>query len=125
MYMPTTTIPITDKCSQLVITNKGVPVTSIEGRLTGNQISFLNFTYEDYAMRRKAEVLQYKPKIENKNQNYSYLTKNSYYSRAKMQQFINNKTVDCNPSSSASCSGVIGSNMIYNLNPNVPYFPSI
>ena len=123
--MPTTTILITDKCSQLIITTKGDPITSIDGRLTGNQVSFLNFTYADYAMRRKAEVLQYKPKVENKEQKYAYLSKNSYYSRAKLQKFINNKTIDCNLPSSSSCSGVVGSNMIYYLNPNVPYYPSI
>jgi len=123
--MPTTTIPITDKCSQLVVTTNGDPITSIDGRLTGNQVSFLKFTYADYTMRRKAEVLQYKPTDENKKQKYSYLTKNSYYSNAKLQQFINNKTIDCNLPSSSSCSGVIGTNMIYQLNPNVPYFSSL
>jgi hypothetical protein len=123
--MPTFTIPITDKCSQLVVTTNGVPITSIDGRLTGNQVSFLKFTYADHAMRRKAELLQYKPKGENKKQKYSYLTKNSYYSNAKLQQFINNRTIDCNLPSSSSCSGVVGSNMIYQLNTNVPYFSSL
>jgi hypothetical protein len=40
--MPTNTILITDKCSQ-VINTPGVQITSIEGRERGRQINFLNY----------------------------------------------------------------------------------
>jgi len=123
--MPTRTVLITDTCSQ-VINTPGVPIISIDGRLKGNQISFMNFTYDEYKMRRKVEVLQHVPKNTNTiNTNYSRITKNNNYSQAKLKEFINKK-YDCfeNPSTSSS-SGVIGSNMIYKLNPNVPYFSSI
>jgi hypothetical protein len=124
--MPVQTVLITDTCSQ-VINTPGVLITSIDGRLKGNQISFMNFTYDEYKMRRKVEVLQYVPKNTNTTRTkYSYITKNNYYSQAKLKNFINQASSECleNPSTS-SCSGVIGSNMIYKLNPNVPYFSSI
>jgi hypothetical protein len=124
--MPTTTVQITPKCSQLLITVKGQPVTSLDGRLTGNQVSFLNFTYDDYAMRRKAEVLKHREKDTTTNKStYSYLSQNGYYSKANLKRFIDQRTVVCNASSSSACSGVIGSNMTYYLNVSVPYYPSI
>jgi len=124
--MPTRTLLITKTCPQIINT-PGVPITSIDGRLKGNQIDFTNITYEQYQMRRKAEVLQYTPKesvtVKSK---YSYITKNNYYSQAKIRQMILDRTIDCpGISSTASSSGVIGSNMIYTLDPNVPYYPSI
>jgi hypothetical protein len=124
--MPTTTIIVNDKCSQLVNT-PGVPITSIDGRLNGNQITFMNYTYNDLKMRRKAEVLKYLPSNEiTTKSKYSYTTKNNYYSQAKLQQFINRQTEDCpGKTSTSSCSGVVGSNNIYYLDPKIPYFPSI
>ena len=56
--MPTTTIAIHPKCSELVVTS-GIPITTLVGRSSGNNISFLNFTYNDLTMRRKAQVLKY------------------------------------------------------------------
>jgi len=124
--MPTTTVQITPTCSQLLITVNGPPVTTLDGRLTGNQISFLNFTYDDYAMRRKAEVLKHKEKDTNTNKStYAYLSQNGYYSRANLKRFIDQRTVACNASSSSACSGVVGSTTTYYLNASVPYFPSI
>ena len=123
--MPTTTIPITDKCTQLVIT-PGVPITSIDGRTNGNQISFINYTYADYAMRRKAEVLQYRSKDTlNKKNVYSYVSTKGYYSQAQLKRFLENQTVECNVSSSSSASGVIGSYSTYYLNMSVPFYSSI
>jgi hypothetical protein len=104
-----------------------VPITSIDGRIKGNQIDFTNITYEQYQMRRKAEVLQYKPKdtITNKSK-YSYIAKNNYYSQAKIRKMIEDRIVDCpGVSSTSSSSGVIGSQMVYTLDPNIPYYPSI
>jgi len=124
--MPVTTIIVNDKCSQVVNT-PGVPITSIDGRLKGNQINFLNYTYSDLKMRRKAEVLKYIPSNENTTKSsYSYITKNNYYSQAKLKEFINRQTVDCpDKTSTSSCSGVVGSNTIYYLDRKIPYFPSI
>ena len=124
--MPITTIIVNDKCAQVVNT-PGVPITSIDGRLTGNQINFMNYTYNDLKMRRKAEVLKYLPSNENTTKSkYSYTTKNNYYSQAKLKQFINRQTEDCpDRTSTSSCSGVVGSTTTYYLDPNVPYFPSI
>ena len=62
--MPTTTFFITDKCSGLIRT-PGVPITTLDGRTTGTDISFNTTSYEEYKMRRKAEVLQYKTIITN------------------------------------------------------------
>ena len=124
--MPTQTIQINDKCSQLVIT-PGVPITTIDGRLNGRQINFIKYTYNDLKMRRKAEVLKYLPSNEiTTKSNYSYITKNNYYSQSKLKQLINQRSADCpEKASSSSSSGVIGSNTIYYLDPNVPFYPSI
>jgi hypothetical protein len=123
--MPVKALILSNKCSQILRT-PGVQINNIEGRTTGANISFTEFTYSDYTMRRKAEVLKHKDKdnITNKS-TYSYLSQNGYYSKSKLIQFINNRTVDCNASSSSSCSGVIGSTTTYYLNASVPYFPSI
>lgn len=124
--MPTRTILITNTCPQ-VINTPGIPITSIDGRLKGNQINFTNITYDQYKMRRKVEVLQYTPKnTDTYKGRYSYITKNNYYSQAKIKQMIQQKSTECpGLASSSSCSGVIGSNMIYQLDANVPYYPSI
>jgi len=123
--MPTITQPITDKCSHLFV-SPGVPITSLDGRASGNQISFINFTYNDYAMRRKAEVLKFKIHDNSTAADlYSYVSTKGYYSQAQLKRFIRDKVVDCNASSLSPCSGVIGSNTIYYLNRNVPYHPSI
>lgn len=124
--MPTTTVQITPTCSQLLITVKGPPITSIDGRLNGNQISFINYTYADYAMRRKAEVLKHKDKDTTTNKSsYSYLSQNGYYSKANLKRFIDQKRVVCDASSTSSCSGVVGSTTTYYLNASIPYFSSI
>jgi hypothetical protein len=124
--MPTTTIPITNKCSQLLITVKGPPVTTLVGRVTGNNITFNNFTYADLAMRRKAEVLKNRVKDNTTNKStLSYLSQNGYYSRAQLKKLIDGKTVDCNAVSSSPCSGVVGSSTTYYLDKNVPYYPSL
>ena len=123
--MPTTTIPISEKCTQLVVTG-GVPITSLDGRLRGNEISFTKFNYNDYAMRRKAEVLKYNNLGDSTQKStYSYLSTNGYYSKAQLKKILDGKTVDCNASSSSSCSGVFGSYSTYYLNASVPFYSSI
>ena len=120
--MPVRALILSDKCSQ-IIRSPGVPITDIEGRTIGNNVSFMQFTYSDYTMRRKAEVLKYR-KGDTTSNKYAYLTKNSYYSRSALKKFIDNKTTDCNPTSCA-CSGIKGSDTLYYLDPTVPYYPSI
>jgi hypothetical protein len=79
--MPTKTLLITPKCSKVLIT-PGVPIISIDGRLTGNNINFSKFSYEQFKMRRKVEVLRYVPKNETTTKsNYSNVTKQNYYSQ--------------------------------------------
>ena len=126
--MPTTTIQINNKCSQLVITTNGDPITTLNGRLSGNNISFTNFTYEDLKMRRKAQILKYNKEVAtNKKKTYSdIVNRTGYYSQSQLLNFLNSRTQDCpNKTSSSSCSGVIGSKMNYYLDPKVPYYSSI
>ena len=125
--MPTTTIPINNKCNQLVVTS-GIQITTLDGRLTGNNVNFMNFTYNDLKMRRKAEVLKYISQTNTtQNKNYSNLVNSSgYYSRAKLVSFLKNKTQECpGKISSSSCIGVKGSLNNYYYDPNVPYFTSL
>lgn len=124
--MPTNTLTISDTCSQ-VIRTPGVKITSLDGRSSGTKISFIKYTYEDYSMRRKAEVLKYRNKDEyNIKNKYSYLSKNGYYSQMSLKQFIIDKTIDCNDKKvSCACSGIKGSATPYYLDSTVPYHPSI
>jgi hypothetical protein len=124
--MPTSTIKISDKCSELVIKTSGDPITTVDDRNNGSQVSFMQFTYGDYTMRRKAEVLKYKTQVNiSKRTYYSYLSRTGFYSQGALKNSIDNKTIDCNVPSTASASGVIGSNAIYYLDPKVPYYKSI
>jgi len=123
--MPTNTIIITNKCSQ-VINTPGVQITSIEGRNKGAQINFMNYTYDDLKMRRKAEVLKRNTKPPTIKGEYSYVSRYNYYSQAKIKEFINKKIIDCpDRASSSSCSGVVGSTSTYYLDRKIPYYPSI
>ena len=125
--MPTTTIQINPRCSRLIITTSGDKITTLEGRTNGSNINFLNFTYNDLKMKRKAQVLLYPTHIVSQSHSYSAIVnKNGYYSRAKLLAFINTKSQKCpNAISSSSCSGVVGSNSVYYNDPRVPYYSSI
>ena len=57
--MPTFTFQINNKCSG-VIRAPGVRITTLDGRINTNDISFNTYSYNELSMRRKAEVLQYK-----------------------------------------------------------------
>jgi hypothetical protein len=123
--MPTNTISITDKCAE-VINTPGVQITSIEGRERGKQINFLNYTYDDLKMRRKAEVLKRNTTPPTIKGEYAYASRYNYYSQAKIKEFLNKKIIDCpDRASSSSCSGVVGSTTIYYLDRKIPYFSSI
>jgi hypothetical protein len=124
--MPTNTLTISETCSQ-VIRTPGVKITSLDGRTRGRQISFIKYTYSDYTMRRKAEVLKYRNKDDlNTNNKYSYLSKNGYYSQMSLKNFINDKTIECNDKKvSCACSGINGPATPYYLDTDVPYHSSI
>ena len=80
-----------------------VPITTLVGRLTGSNVVLdSNTTYEDYKMRRKAEVLKYRhannaPGIDLSNKkNYSNIVKKGgSYSSTRLKQVIadNNGTI--------------------------------
>ena len=84
--MPTLTFRINDKCSG-ILRVPGVPITTIEGRLIGEQINFNNNTYEELQMRRKAEILQYKKietTLQNKKQLYAYASR---FDKVRLDKF--------------------------------------
>jgi hypothetical protein len=89
--MPTTTFSITPKCSAIV-RSPGVAITTLDGRLTGKDISFNTYSYEEYKMRRKAGVLQYKgieTKLPTKNELYANVVKNGRgYSQAQLKRIV-------------------------------------
>jgi hypothetical protein len=130
--MPTLTFRINDKCSG-ILRVPGVPITTIEGRLIGEQINFNNNTYEELQMRRKAEILQYKKietTLQNKKQLYASVSKGvgSFYSNAQIERLVklqdlNNEIESCNiiRYTPASNSGIKGEyKMLYYYNRNIP-----
>ena len=128
--MPTTTFFITDKCSGLIRT-PGVPITTLNGRITGTDISFNTISYDEYKMRRKAEVLQYKTIItnsQNKKMSFSSAVNNGgSYSQAQLKKIANIQAINCpiikNP---ATNSGVNAEyKMKYYYNTNIIYYPSL
>ena len=128
--MPITTFFITDKCSGLIRT-PGVPITTLNGRLIGTDISFNTTSYEEYKMRRKAEVLQYKTIItqsQNKRMSFSNAVNNgSSYSQAQLKKIANTQEINCPiVESPATNSGVNAEyKMKYYYNTNIRYFPSL
>jgi hypothetical protein len=130
--MPTTTFSITPTCSAIVRT-PGVAITTLNGRLTGQNISFNTYSYEEYKMRRKAGVLQYK-KIENKlptkKELYANVVKNGRgYSQARLKELVSLRATteeDCPiikyPASNSGINN--GTTQLY-YNPAIPYYPSI
>lgn len=125
-----------------------VPITTLEGRLTGANVSFNmddKSTYEEYKMRRKAEVLKYRQgtnatgvTVSNKK-NFNNIIKTggpNSYSSAKLKKIAdeNNGVVPdtCSSQTStfrmfpASNSGVqIRKSYAYYLDPSVNYYPSL
>lgn len=129
--MPTITFQLNNKCSGIVRV-PGVQIETIEGRLTGNNITFNEFSYYDMQMRRKAEILQHKNGSANttfntKKQNYSQVIKTlkNSYSQAFINHRISKRTTneDTCPiiSTPSSNSGIRGDykSMLFN-NINVP-----
>jgi hypothetical protein len=130
--MPTTTFTITPKCSAIV-RSSGVPITTLEGRLTGTDISFNTYSYEEYKMRRKAGVLQYKrieTKLPTKKELYANIVKNGAgYSQARLKEIVALRAIteeDCPIQKyPATNSGINNGNTLLYYNPAVPYIPII
>jgi len=130
--MPTTTFSITPTCSAIV-RSSGVQITTLDGRLTGTDISFNTYSYEEYKMRRKAGVLQYKMlenKLPTKKELYSNVVKSGRgYSQARLKQIVALRATteeDCPIIKyPASNSGIKGSYTQLYYNPTIPYIPSI
>ena len=128
--MPTTTFFITDKCSGLIRT-PGVPITTLDGRTTGTDISFNTTTYEEYKMRRKAEVLQYKTIItqsQNKKMSFSSAVNNGgSYSQAQLKKIANVQAINCPIVENAATNSGVNAEykMKYYYNTNITYYPSL
>ncbi len=128
--MPITTFFITDKCSGLIRT-PGVPITTLNGRLTGTDISFNTTSYDEYKMRRKAEVLQYKTiqiNSQNKKMTFSNVVNNGgSYSQAQLKKIANTQTTNCpiveNPATNSGVKAEYKMNYVYNT--NITYYPSL
>ena len=124
--MPVYTIALTTKCSYIVRLTNGTPNTTTVGRLNGKQIDFSKLSYNDYSMRRKAEVLQYNNinPITNKSDFSKLVKQPGTYSQATLQRLINLRVNDNCPITITppSNSGVIDRNTpgLY-LDVNVPY----
>ena len=124
-----------------------IPITTLEGRLTGQNIKFntadIGISYEDYKMRRKAEVLKYRHGVNapgivltSKNKYKSASTNSGSYSTTRLKQLIseNNgnipeKCLNQNKIwviSTPSQSGVRDYKTPgYYLDPYIPYYPSL
>ena len=128
--MPTTTVQITPKCSNIIRTTNGDPTTTIAGRLTGNNINFSKLTYFDYSMRRKAEVLKYKKiSTTTSNTNYSNIVNSGgTYSQATLKNIINATVNNTCPIiiTPTSNSGInVNNNIGYYLDINIPFNNSL
>jgi hypothetical protein len=134
--MPTISFFITDKCSGIMRT-AGVQNSTLEGRLNGKGVTFDTVSYEEYKMRRKAEVLNYgitESKIVSKKQQYTQVVNNGSrrFSQLQITLIANNQQA---PISSVACpiisnpasnSGVKGEyKMKYYNNPQITFYPSL
>jgi hypothetical protein len=128
--MPTISFFISDKCSGIIRT-PGVPITTLDGRLRGKDISFNTTSYEEYKMRRKAEVLQYKTIetiYQTKKTEYANIVNNGKsYSQAQLKKLANTQQQNCPiVSYPATNSGVNAEyKMKYYYNTNIRYLPSL
>ena len=130
--MPTISFEINRKCFG-VIRAPGVQITTIENRITNDDISFNTYSYNELQMRRKAEVLQYKNGntivVSNKKILYSDISNTKgglKYSQATINQIISQRATneDQCPSvikSLSTNSGIRGDfkTLLY-YNPSIP-----
>jgi hypothetical protein len=128
--MPTLSFSITDKCSG-VIRTPGVAITTLDGRLQGQQVTFDTISYEEYKMRRKAEALKFRPVVQSNKtykSGYSVIAQNGgQYSQFNLRKIANATAVDCPIISyPATNSGVRAEyKMKYYYNPNINYYTSL
>jgi len=128
--MPTLSFFISDKCSGIIRT-PGVPITTLDGRLRGNNISFNITSYDEYKMRRKAEVLQYntiETTYQTKKTEYANIVNNGKsYSQAQIKKIANTQQQNCPiVEYPATNSGVNAEyKMKYYYNTNIKYLPSL
>ena len=100
-----------------------IPITELGGRTRIDNNIFVNtLTYEDLAMRRKAEVLQYNGNNTNDSQKRLF-SKMQFRKKMRNVDTTNTCPTIIYPPSN---SGVIDMKFSgYYLNKNVPYYPSI
>ena len=98
--MPTVTFQINSKCSGIVRV-PGVQITTLDGRLTGNNVNFNLNSYYELQMRRKGDILQYSGKTtingnsNTQKQNYANIVNNKgQYSQARLNQIISLRVTD-------------------------------
>jgi hypothetical protein len=129
--MPTFTFQINNKCSA-VIRAPGVRITTLDGRINTNDISFNTYSYNELSMRRKAEVLQYKGRDNvntqiSKRSDFSNLIQSKgTYSQARIKQLISLRSSpedECKvvktPGTNSGIRG--GANFLLYYDPKVPY----
>lgn len=129
--MPTFTFQINNKCSG-IIRAPGVRVTTLEGRINTNDISFNTYSYNELSMRRKAELLQYKGRdnvntqISKKSEWASLIQNRGTYSQARLKQLISLRSSpedECKvvktPGTNSGIRG--GSNFLLYYDPKIPY----
>ena len=111
-------------------------ITSLAGRTNGTNVKFYDTgpSYEDYKMRRKAEVLKFRngvnaPGVDTSGRNSfkDVVKRGSNFSQAKLKQLLGeNCTNTTLIISSPSKSGVyINNSPGYYLDTNVIYYPSL
>jgi hypothetical protein len=104
-------------------TGVNIPTTELGGRIRINNNLFVNaLTYEDLAMRRKAEVLQYNGNNTNDSQKRLF-SKMQFRKRMRNVDTTNTCPTIIYPPSNSGVTDMMFSG--YYLNKNVPYYPSI
>jgi hypothetical protein len=101
----------------------GVPITDVTGRVSIQSNIFVGgLTYDDYAMRRKAETLQYN-KNSSKDTKKALFGKMQYRKKMKNVDLTNSCPVVIYPPSNSGVNDLVFPGYYYNK--NVPYLSSI
>ena len=100
-----------------------IPITDIVGRTSIQSDIFVNgLRYDDLAMRRKAEVLQYNGNS-TKDSQKDLFSKMQFRKKMKNIDRFNNCPTIVYPPSNSGVKDVVFSGYYYN--PTVPYYPSL
>jgi hypothetical protein len=117
--VPTYLQPLVDLRSGVT----GIPITDLTGRLSVQSDIFVGgLTYEDYAMRRKAETLQYNTNSA-KDTKKALFGKMQYRKKMKNVDLTNSCPVMIYPPSNSGVKDLVFPG--YYFNRNVPYRSSI